>query len=140
MSNNNKIDNKLRFYPEDTRIIFRVWNYIRRGHSNYTAYFILLLNFIIIAYQLAISNMPILKAVFPSMLIFGIIFLIVYFPVVLFIGWLDMKRGTYPQDQIVNWDLNPRQRQQYEWIYEIKRDIEDVKKVVKKMECVKNEN
>ena len=85
----------------------RYYIYFRRGHANYLAFFIALANFIVIQYRLLIEYIPTLEMFFQNMLMFLLLFLAVYIPLVVIIGWYDYKRFMYPQEATIHAEANP---------------------------------
>ena len=78
--------------------IFRYFVYFRRGHTTYLIFMMTFMNFVGIAYFLLIQNIPYLKTVFPALETFIVLFLAVYIPTNVVIGWLDMKKASMPRE------------------------------------------
>jgi hypothetical protein len=91
----------------DINQILRYWTYFRRGHSTYLVFFMSFTNFMVIQYRLLIEYIPILDALFSSLLIFAVTFFIVYLPVATIIGWQDYKKYAVPVDATVAAKANP---------------------------------
>ena len=89
------------------RRILRYWTYIRRGHAVYLAFFVSLLNFVIIQYRLLVQYMPQLASIFPSLGFFALCVTATYVPIAATIGWLDYKRYGYPMDSRIMAENNP---------------------------------
>ena len=87
--------------------LLRMWSYFRRGHGTYLAFLVSLLNFVVIQYRLLIDYVSALKEVFPSLSMFVATFLIIYFPVATFVGWLDYRRLSAPVDTALIFRSNP---------------------------------
>ena len=115
-------------YKKDTRMFWRLWFYFRRGHSSYLSFFVGLITFVVVAYQLSISNVPALKSIFPNMWVFFVAFAAVYGVVTILIGWQDMKRGSYKTETKMTFDMHPRASEQYETIKRIERRLENIEK------------
>lgn len=54
------------------------------------------LNFIAIQYTLIIEEIPFLKAIFPRLYIFFLLFILLYIPLAIIVGWYDFRRGAVP--------------------------------------------
>lgn len=61
----------------------------------------------VIQYRLLIEYIPVLDALFSSLLIFAVTFFIVYLPVATIIGWQDYKKYAVPVDATVAAKANP---------------------------------
>ncbi len=64
----------------------KLWWDGRMGHATYLMFFLAFLNFILITYNYLIEGSEILKIFVSDLWIFGIIFLIFYFPISILIG------------------------------------------------------
>jgi hypothetical protein len=86
--------------------ISRIWWDGRIGHSTYLMFFLVFVNFILISYNFLISGNEIFEGTFSQIWLFGIIFLIFYFPISILIG----RWHTFTQistDQSVHYYANP---------------------------------
>jgi len=84
----------------------RIWWDGRIGHSTYLMFFLVFVNFILISYNFLISGNEIFEGTFSQIWLFGIIFLIFYFPISILIG----RWHTFTQistDQSVHYYANP---------------------------------
>ena len=73
-------------------LLARLWVYFRRGYSTYLVFGLSIANFIVIQYRLLIERIPLLKAVFPSIVEFAISLLLVLATACVLIGYIDFKR------------------------------------------------
>ena len=73
-----------------------LWIYFRQGHSSYWAFFINFANFIVLQWALLLQNIDFIEAIFGSILVFSITFMIIYVPISIITGWFDFKRGAVP--------------------------------------------
>ena len=80
--------------------------YFIRGHSQWFAYIISLLNFVSIFYYLVINNLSFIPDWF-RFTYFIIIFVCTYFPITAFVGWYDFKKGTYKVEQNLVAEISP---------------------------------
>ncbi len=85
----------------------RYYIYFRRGHSGYLVLLVALANFVVIQYRLLIQYVPSLQAIFQSLTMFIIFFVLTYVPVTIVIGWLDYKRFVYPREAQISMEANP---------------------------------
>ncbi len=67
--------------------IRRRWWEFRQGHSIYLVFALTFINFILITYRLLIERITIFKEVIPELWIFAILFLIIYAPAAILIGF-----------------------------------------------------
>lgn len=119
-------------YQKDTQLVWRLWFYFRRGHGSYLSFFVSLVTFVVVAYQLSISNVPVLKSIFPNMWIFAVAFAALYGVITVLIGWQDMKKGSYQTETKMTFDMHPRVRAQYDAIVRIEQRLEKLEKLLEK--------
>jgi len=67
------------------------WWEFRMGHSTYLMFVLTFINFILIAYRLLIEKVPFLQNIVPELWIFAIVFLAVYIPTSIIIGFWHRK-------------------------------------------------
>lgn len=75
----------------------RFWDF-RYGHGTYLGYGLGLFNFIVINYSLLISNIPFLSKIFRRLWIFGIVFVVTYFPLATIVGWKFFRKRQFKTD------------------------------------------
>ena len=117
---------------KENKLFWRLWFYFRRGHGNYLSFIVSLTTFVVVVYQLGVKNVPLLEQMFPNMWIFAIFFGAVYLFLTVFIGWQDMKRGSYPAESAITFDRHPRFSEQYEAVKRIEERLERVEKRLEK--------
>ena len=84
----------------------KLWWDGRIGHSTYLMFFLVFVNFILIAYNFLINGNDVFEKAFSNLLLFGFIFIIFYFPISILIG----RWHTYTQistDQSIHYHANP---------------------------------
>jgi len=67
------------------------WYEFRLGHSTYLIFMLTFVNFILISYRLLIERIPFLQKFIPELWIFAILFLGIYIPVAIIIGFWHRK-------------------------------------------------
>jgi len=67
------------------------WLDFRNGHSVYLAFVLTFVNFILISYNFAIERVPFLNSVFGSLTVFTLVFIVVYVPAAMLIGYWHRK-------------------------------------------------
>jgi len=72
------------------------WVYFRRGHNTYLVFLLTFANFLTIQYRLLVDYVPALKSVFESFTTFIVIFIIIYVPLSIVVGWYDYRRFSVP--------------------------------------------
>jgi hypothetical protein len=65
----------------------RRWWEFRQGHSIYLVFALTFINFILISYRLLIEKITIFKELIPELWVFALVFLIVYVPAAILIGF-----------------------------------------------------
>jgi len=82
------------------------WLDFRNGHGYYLAFIMSFVNFILIAYNFAIKEIPTLHGVFSNLIIFALFFLGVYIPAAILIGyWHRRNQFTIENETLLqeNW-------------------------------------
>lgn len=67
------------------------WLDFRNGHSIYLVFILTFVNFILIAYNLAIERVPFLSNIFDSVTTFTLVFIAIYVPAAMLIGYWHRK-------------------------------------------------
>jgi len=87
---------------------YRAWFYFRTGWATYLTFIFAAVNTLTVTYYLAIENIPVLKAIFPSMLIYILIITAIGVPLVLIIGYVHFKRSAaYTAEADISLEANP---------------------------------
>lgn len=81
--------------------------YFLRGHSNWLAYPISMLNFISISFYLLIDSLTIIPEEFKRLRYYIILFVFTYIPSAIAIGYYDMRKGAYRVEQKIARELSP---------------------------------
>ena len=63
------------------------WWEFRTGHSTYLIFLLTFVNFILISYRLLIEKIPIFQTLIPDLWIFALLFLTIYVPAAIVIGF-----------------------------------------------------
>ena len=82
----------------------RRWWDFRVGHGTYLAFFLSFTNFLLIAYNFFVLQIPFLKSLFSDLLVFGLVGLLVYIPLAVYIGHLH-KVKQLATDATVNFQV-----------------------------------
>ncbi|OLS28452.1 MAG: hypothetical protein HeimC2_06710 [Candidatus Heimdallarchaeota archaeon LC_2] len=93
--------------------ISRLRTYFLRGHSNWFAYVMSLLNFVTISFYLLIENLTIVSDNF-KFRHYVLLFVVVYLPLAIIVGYFDMTRGTYRVEQKMAKELSPLWKEVFE--------------------------
>lgn len=93
--------------------ISRLRIYFLRGHSNWFAYVMSLLNFVTISFYLLIENLTIVSDNF-KFRHYVLLFVVVYLPLAIIVGYFDMTRGTYRVEQKMAKELSPLWKEVFE--------------------------
>ncbi len=96
---------------ERAKVLFRAWFYFRNGWSLYFAFIFAAINTLTVTYYLAIDKIPALVNIFPSFLIYIIIFVGIGIPVLVSIGYIHYKRSpAYKSEASIAFEVNPYHR------------------------------
>lgn len=71
--------------------IRRRWWEFRQGHSVYLIFVLTFVNFILIAYRLLIEKITYFKEIIPELWIFALLFISIYIPAAILIGYWHRK-------------------------------------------------
>jgi len=69
----------------------RRWWEFRQGHSVYLIFMLTFINFILISYRLLIEKVGIFKELIPDLWLFAVLFIVVYVPAAIIIGYWHRK-------------------------------------------------
>jgi hypothetical protein len=69
-------------------------------------YFLAFMNFSILVYELVLVNIPGMQLIFPSLLHFLLVFMVLYIPLAALIGWFH-RRYQMPVDIALSMKQNP---------------------------------
>ena len=90
------------------RLAFRAWYYFRMGYGTYLTFLLGFVTTIVTVYYLAINNIPALKAVFTSFIVFAIISIATGVPICIMAGYVHFKRSlAYSSEQDIVVEANP---------------------------------
>jgi len=67
------------------------WWEFRIGHSTYLIFILTFVNFVLISYRLLIERIPVLQDIVPELWIFMVMFLVIYIPASIIIGFWHRK-------------------------------------------------
>ncbi len=105
-----------------TSLGFRAWFYLRNGWGQYFAFVFAAINTLVVTYYLAIENLPILNALFPSFLSYALTLVLVGIPVLVGVGyWHYKKSPAYKTEADVVFEANPY----------LKRTLENTENILK---------
>ncbi|MFX0172400.1 MAG: hypothetical protein ACFE9L_10800 [Candidatus Hodarchaeota archaeon] len=104
----------------------RLRQYFLRGHSNWFALILSLINFTLIFYNLLFKNLFFVPDVLKSYSVFFLIFGILYFPTAAAFGWLDFKKGTYKAEQALTMEVSPIWRE----VFQKLQNLEDTNSIL----------
>jgi len=87
---------------------FRAWFYFRNGWSTYFAFIFAAINTMVVTYYLAIENLPTLKEIFPSFLLYLTVISSIGVPLLIFVGYIHFKRtAAYKAEADIYYESNP---------------------------------
>jgi hypothetical protein len=91
-----------------SRLIFRSWYYFRIGYGTYVAFPLGFASTMIVIYELAFKDVPVIQRYFPRLYIFGIVALLILGPISIYAGLYHIKRtGAYSAEASVLTESNP---------------------------------
>jgi len=108
--------------PVNMSRLRRWWIYFRRGHNILVLGIWTLANTTII-YVLLGDEMPLIYALFASIMIFALVLWPIYFTAATILGRWDFKKGTYPTEAVIAFTNNPEWNKKWN---EIMNDVQDI--------------
>lgn len=115
------------------------WWEFRTGHSTYLIFLLTFVNFVLIAYRLLIEKVSFFQEIFPDLWIFAIIFLAVYIPASIIIGYWH-RRTQLKIENTIHMQENPFYAKLFRVLIDIelgkmtKEEIEDFRNFLLKIE------
>lgn len=103
----------------------RLKQYFLRGHSQWFALGMTLLNFTLIFYNFLWKNLMFIPSDFKHFSIFFITFGLFYFPIAAFFGWQDFKRGTFKAEALLIKEVSPIWRELFVRLDRIEEKLKD---------------
>jgi uncharacterized protein YneF (UPF0154 family) len=82
--------------------IRRRWYEFRQGHSIYLIFVLTFVNFILIAYRLLIEKIAIFKDLIPELWVFALMFILLYVPAAILIGFWHRRTQLRVETTLVN--------------------------------------
>ena len=82
------------------------WWEFRTGHSTYLIFLLTFVNFILISYRLLIEKIPIFQTLIPDLWIFALLFLVIYVPAAIIIGYWH-RRTQLKVENTITMQQNP---------------------------------
>jgi hypothetical protein len=122
----------------------RRWWEFRQGHGIYLVFVLTFINFILIAYRLLIERITVFKELIPDLWLFAVIFLIIYAPSAILIGYWHRKTQLRVELTLVA-KQNPVLATMIRTLLDVqtgratKEEIEEFRKMLKKIERKKND-
>ena len=117
----------------------RRWLDFRHGHSTYLTFILAFSNTILIVYYLLIERITIFSDYIPSIEIFALLFLGIYVPLAISIGYWHMKTQMRTES-IMNWQERPYFAKTFRLLLNMnldrakKEELESMRKFLKKIE------
>jgi len=89
------------------RIIFRSVYYFKTGHGAYLTYLVSFAQWVVIIYTLYVIQSPLIH-IFPTLLVFALVFLLTYPSLAVLIGYIHYKRSPiYESETEIITEQNP---------------------------------
>jgi hypothetical protein len=105
--------------------IRRRWYEFRMGHTTYLSFVLSLTNFLLISYNFLVSQIPMLKNLFSSVVYFSVVFVVAYVPVTIYIGHMH-NRKQLSTDLTVAGERNPFFMAILEKLDKIEKDLQEI--------------
>jgi hypothetical protein len=115
------------------------WWEFRLGHSTYLIFLLTFVNFILISYRLLIERIPFLQEIIPELWIFMVLFLVIYIPASIGIGFWHRKTQLKVENTL-GYQENPVLAKMFRVMLDVKtgtatkEEIEEFRKFLVKIE------
>ncbi len=117
----------------------RRWWEFRQGHSVYLIFVLTFVNFILIAYRLLIEKVTIFKDLIPELWIFALLFILIYIPAAILIGYWHRQTQLRVETTLVQ-QQNPILARMIRTLLDVqtgiatKEEIDEFRKMLSKIE------
>jgi len=122
----------------------RRWWEFRQGHSIYLVFALTFINFILISYRLLIEKVTIFKELVPELWVFALVFLIVYVPAAILIGFWHRRTQLRVETTMIQ-QQNPVLATMIRTLLDVqtgvatKEEIDEFRKMLTKIERKRND-
>jgi uncharacterized protein YneF (UPF0154 family) len=117
----------------------RRWWEFRQGHGVYLIFALTFINFILIAYRLLIERITTFKEIFPELWIFATLFILIYIPAAILIGFWHRKTQLRVETTLIQ-QQNPLMAKMFRTILDVQtgkaseEEIKEFRKLLKSIE------
>ena len=117
----------------------RRWWEFRQGHTVYLIFVLTFINFILIAYRLLIERVTFFKDLVPELWIFALMFILIYVPAAILIGYWHRRTQLRVETTIIN-QQNPVLAKMIRTLLDVQtgkasqEEIEDFRDMLKRIE------
>ena len=117
----------------------RRWWEFRQGHSIYLVFALTFINFILISYRLLIEKITFFKELMPDLWIFALVFLVVYVPAAILIGFWHRRTQLRVETTMIQ-QQNPVLARMIRTLLDVqtgiatKEEIDEFRKMLTKIE------
>ena len=103
--------------------------YFLRAHNNWFAYAFSLLNFITISFYLLIENLTVIPDSF-RLRHYILLFVLIYTPLAISVGFLDLRKGTFRVEQKLAKELSPIWIDVFDQLNEIRNSQKEILQLI----------
>lgn len=87
---------------------YRAWFYFRQGWATYFAFVFAATNTLVVTYYLAIENLPALKQIFPTFVVYSVVLILIGIPLLIFVGYAHYKKSpAFKTEAEISFESNP---------------------------------
>lgn len=104
----------------------RIKQYFLRGHSSWFALMLSLVQFTLIAYNDLFEKLFFVPDILKSYFLFFLIFIITYFPLVTFFGYMDYRKGTFKAEQKLAAEMSPVWKEVFGRLDSIEKKMDEI--------------
>ncbi|MFW9992238.1 MAG: hypothetical protein ACFFD4_09350 [Candidatus Odinarchaeota archaeon] len=114
--------------------ISRYKQYFLRGHAGWFALTFSMIQFTVIVYQLLLRNLWFIEDTpLDHYSVFFVVFIVLYLPIAVIVGFLDFRRGTYKAEQELSKELSPIWKEVFKEFRDIKEENKELKERLDKL-------
>lgn len=118
------------------------WWEFRIGHSTYLIFLLTFMNFVLISYRLLIERVSFLQEIIPELWIFVTLFLLVYVPAAIIIGFWHRKTQL-SMDNSIKFMENPLYSKMFRTMLDVqtgKASEEEIKRIREMLQKIEKNN
>ncbi len=108
----------------------RLRQYFLRGHGQWFALPLTMVNFTLIFYNLLLVDLYFIPDELKHFSVFFIVFIVSYVPSATLVGWMDLKKGTYRAEVDLLREIHPLEKEKLERLERVEEKVNTLEEKV----------